>query len=153
MNQKDIDTQKIVDNIKESIEEREILLKELKEKYPIEDFVTYNEFNVSDRLKLLPMKIYDFQFLLNKEKARLEDLTDAADKINAELYDYYRFNYEKNLSPVEIKDYYLKNDSRMITINKYINKQKYTVAYFEGCLKALEKMSWTIKDFIKAMNS
>ena len=33
MNQKDIDTQKMVDNIKESIEEREILLKELKEKY------------------------------------------------------------------------------------------------------------------------
>jgi hypothetical protein len=146
-----IDTKEIIENLRSSASERNQLISELKSKYPIEPFLSYNEFNLQERLEFLPMKIIEFQGYLDNEKSILDDLMEQKDILVGKLYDNYRFEYDKKLDKFEIKDYYLNKDPKKIAFDKIIKKQTWTVAYFLGCVKALDKMSWIIKDFIKTL--
>lgn len=146
-----IDTKEIIDELKASAIDRTKVISDLKAKYPIEDFLTYNEFNLQDRLELLPMKIIDFQENLYRETAVYDALIEQRDILLGKLYDYYKFHGDKKLDKYEIKEYYIPTHPNKIAFDKHIRRQKWTVEYFEGCVKALDKMTWIIKDFIKTL--
>jgi len=145
----EIDTKKLIKDIKDTANEQGSLLAELKAKYPITDFVSYDEFNLQDRLSILPMKIVEYQEYHIKEKAMLEALEDQRVDIAGQLYEHYRFSANEKLDKYEIKEYYIPRHPSIQSMDKIIRRQRITVEYMEGCLKALDKMSWGIKDFIK----
>lgn len=146
-----MDIKETVADLKKSKIERESIIQTLKEKYPIEDFIVFNEFNLKEKEEILPFKLNEFQEYFYKEDALLSGLIEKRDILIAEKYDHYRFQEDKRLSPSEIKDYYLKKDPEIVAFNKNITTQKTTVDYFAGCVKTLDKMFWLIKDYIKTV--
>jgi hypothetical protein len=140
-----------IEDLKKSKIDREKVLVSLKEKYPIEQFITFNEFDLKEKEEILPFKLNEFQEYLYKEEALYEDLIEKRDILIAEKYDYYKFHGDKRLSPSEIKEYYLKKEPDIIAFNKNIKTQKWIVDYFTGCVKTLDKMFWLIKDYIKTV--
>jgi hypothetical protein len=146
-----LDTKKIIDELKESQAERALVVADMEQKHPIKDFLTYNEFTLQERLEKLPMKLIEFQELLNRETAALDDLKDQLDIAKGAVYDHYRFVADKRLTSQEIKEFYIPGDPRLTTIKKQVKKQQWQVDYLSGCVKAIERMSWVVKDFIKTV--
>lgn len=143
----------IVEEITSHVKEHEKYMEELKEKFPIKDFLRYTEFDLKEKIEMIPMKILEYQELLNKEESILNKFIEQKNKVIGEVYDHHRFEMDKKLDKYEIEKYYIPQDKKVLAFNKIIQKQKWKVEYFEACVKALDKMAWGIKDFIKTCTS
>ena len=146
-----MDMKNVVDEIKEHENERELHIAELKKEYPIEDFIVFSEFDLKDKIEKLSMKLLEYQELLYKEQSLLDKIKEQRNRIVGERYNYYRFDFDKELTKYEIKEYYLTNDPNILAFDKTVRKQTWTVEFFEGCVKAIEKMTWTVKDYLKTI--
>jgi len=132
---------------------RQEILAELQEKFNIRDEITFNEFNIHEKLKNHAFNYLRYQDNLDKAKYDLEKMNELKDKIVGEQYHYYRFNGEENLSKVEIEKYYLTKDPKVLKINKLIRLQQLKVEFFAICVRSLDKMGWNMKNYIEANKS
>lgn len=128
-----IDKNKIVDD----------LLKE----YPIYELVAFDELNISQKLQDNPYQLIRFQDQLLKEKIRFEELEELQEKLIGELYHKYRFQSEEELSNKEIEKYYLPKDPKYLKMKEILRKQKIRIAFFELCVKGLDRQYWSMKEF------
>ena len=131
-----VDKDKIVDD----------LLKE----YPIYDLVAFDELNICQKLQDNPYQSMKFQDQLIKEKNRYEELEELQEKLVGELYHKYRFHTEEELTNKEIEKYYIPKDPKYLKMNEILRKQKIRIAFFELCVKGLDRQYWSMKGFIDA---
>lgn len=131
--------------------ERNKIYEQLEEDYPIEDVVSYNEFNVQDKLQKHAYILIEYNRLYNVENAKLEDLYDKLEVLTCKQYDHYRFEHDRELTKVEIEKYYLPQDKKIRQLKRLIEKQKVRVEFFETALKGVEKMGWNMKTFCDNM--
>lgn len=131
----------------------DVILSELQEKFPIENEVSFNEFNIDERLQMNGNLILKYKGLYNETKIKLDRMIEIKEKIVGERYDYYRFNYDRVLTKPEIEKYYLPKDEKIIKCNDLIRKQQIKVDFFEMCYKTLEKVGWNMKTFCELMRS
>ncbi len=131
--------------------DRDDIIKELYDQHPIDDIVSFSEIDISDKLALNAKMMVTYTELLNKEKEALERIISLKDKITGEQYDYYRFNYDKELKPSEIGKYYLPKDQKIININKILRRQQWRVDFFAMCVKAIDKAQWNMKNFLESI--
>lgn len=125
------------------------LLQELQAEWPIMDLVSFNEFNIQDKLADQPYQLMRYQEKFIKEKARMEELLELRARLIGKKYDLLRFHNDKALTNKEIEQYYIPNDPDVIKVNNAISKQNVIVEYFEVCTKAIDKMQWAIKLWIE----
>jgi hypothetical protein len=96
-----------------SKEQREEIINELKEQYPILDQCTFNEFNINDKL-IENTKLYvQYKELYEHELFIYKQLEDKKDQLVGQRYDFYRFESDRNLGKTEIEQYYLPRDPKV----------------------------------------
>ena len=127
----------------------EKIVKILREKYPIDEIVSFNEFNLADKLKNHAFELMRWSDFLLKEKNKLQKLNDELEEVICELYNHYRFEVDKSLSKVEIEKYYIPLDPKYKALMKKIRVQEIIVAYFEICVRTIDKQGWNMKNFIE----
>jgi len=131
-------------------EERDQIIKELKEEYPIEDQVSFNEFDLQDKLEKNTFLFFQYQDLYYKERSNLEYLQSLKNRLIGKLYDKFKFDDPRNLDKKEIEKYYIPNDKKFVDIEKLIARQQVRVEFFEIAAKAVDKMGWAIKNYLDA---
>ncbi len=124
-------------------------MKKLKEEYPIEKIVQFDEFNINEKIKENAFMVLNYKELYLKEKNELDRISALRDKIIGQRFDHYRFNFNKELKAIEIKEYYLPQDENVIKINRLYQKQQWRVDFFEMCVDVLVKQGWQIKAFLE----
>lgn len=131
--------------------ERNKIYDQLEEEYPVEDVVSYNEYNVQDKLQEHAYILMEYNKLYNIENSKLENLYDKLEVLTGKQYDHYRFEYDRELTKVEIEKYYLPQDKKIRQLKRLIEKQKVRVEFFETALKGLRSMGWNMKTFCDNM--
>jgi hypothetical protein len=135
--------------------ERDEIVAELLKQFPIYDLVSFNEFDVQDKCAKNSDLYVQYYELYLSEKQELAHLEELKIRLVGQIYDELRFpepnsknpNACKNLDKKEIIEYYIPRDERYIRLLEIIEKQRVRVEFFEVCAKAIDKMSWNIKDF------
>jgi hypothetical protein len=133
-----------------SKEQREEIINELKEQYPILDQCTFNEFNINDKL-IENTKLYvQYKELYEHELFIYKQLEDKKDQLVGQRYDFYRFESDRNLGKTEIEQYYLPRDPKVKKMNQVLEKQKVKVDFFKLAMDSIEKLYWRMKEFLKS---
>ena len=136
------------DELIELLEQRNQILEKLKEEYPIVDQVSFNQFNISDKLQENMNLKMQYDELYDHHCYILEKIMEKYDEIKCKRYDHYKFNHDRVLSKTEIEEYYLKSDPQLKKYNKVIEKQKLKVNFFKLCKDSIDKLYWRMKQFI-----
>lgn len=127
--------------------EKDEIINELLNEWPIYDDVSYSEFDIADKMQINPYKLMKYQDQLNTERDYYDKLQDLYEKLQGEQYHKYRFEMDEELSKPEIERYYLPKDSKIQKMKKLIRKQKIRVSFFEACVKGLDRQYWSMKEF------
>ena len=130
-----------------SIDEDKII-KELEEKYPINEDVSFDEYDISEKLQNHAFKLIQYNRQLVHEKLKLEKLEDILVKKTGDRYHHYRFEFNESLTKPEIERYYLPKDPELQKIKPLIQKQEIRVGFFTTAVKALESVQWSMKNYI-----
>jgi hypothetical protein len=129
-------------------DETTALLEQLQQQWNILELLHFNEISIADQLQHYPYTIMQYQNQFIKEKTRLNELLEVKERVIGKLYDKLRFHNDKALTNKEIEQYYIPNDKDVIKVNNAISKQSIRVEFFEVCIKALDKMQWSMKLWI-----
>ena len=124
------------------------IIAELKEQYPIEDQLKFSEFDIKEKLEKNAYLVLNYRSMYLREKDKLDRIASLRDTIIGERYDWYRFNYTKELSPREVKDYYLPKDDKVIKVTRLYQKQQWRVDFFEACEKSMISQGWSMKSWL-----
>lgn len=120
---------------------RKQIKEKLESEYPIADEVSFNDFNIEDKLKQqlqLELKYYDLWINSKYVYNKIEDI--LIDK-QCELYDFYRFEFERNLSKTEIELYYLPKHKDIKIIKNKMELQDVKVHFFDICYRSVKQMT------------
>lgn len=131
-------------------EEKDIILNDLKTEWPIEKDVSFNEFNIQEKLQNHAFILMKYQNQYDNEKFKLDKILELKEKLVGDRYHYYRFNYDESLQKAEIEKYYLPKDEKILKINRLIRLQEVRVNFFLICVKILDKMGWNMKNFLES---
>lgn len=132
-----------------SKEQREEIINELKEQYPILEQVKFNEFNINSKLMENTELYIKYQELYKHEQFIYNQLEEKMDHLKGQRYDFYKFENDRVLTKTEIEQYYLPRDPKIIKMNKIMDKQKIKMDYFKICMDSIEKVYWRMKEFLK----
>ena len=129
-------------------DERDNIVNKLREEYPIETQVLFNEFTISDKLQdNMKLKI-KYQEHYDHENYIYHKLKEKLDILICNRYDYYRFESDRNLTKTEIENYYIPADKKIRKVKDIVEKQYIKVKFFELCVKAINELYWRIKAYI-----
>ena len=106
--------------------ERDQVIEELMSEHPVNDLISFTEYNLQEKLQNNALLVVKYTELYLKEKSILDKIAILRDKITCKKYDYYRFNFEKELQDRIIEKYYLPADPEVIKISKLYLKQSWT---------------------------
>lgn len=140
---------KVMKFVEEQINKDEILNK-LMEEFPVEEMLTYNEFDVIEKLPMNPYYTEQFRLLYLSHLGKLERVEMMLDERMATLYSELK-NGEVALTKVEIEKYYIPKDDKVMSLRRTIVKQNIRVGFFETVYKAFDKQGWQMKQFILKM--
>ncbi len=77
----------------------------------------------------------------------MDILADKLESLIGRRYDFYRFEFEKDLTKIEIERYYLPNDGYIKKMKQIIRRQNIKVRFFKMCYQAFDKQQWNMKLF------
>ena len=130
---------------------RDDMIKELLEEHPIDEMMKFSDLDIMEKLKDNPFYIVKYKEMYYKELAIYNDLEDKYELLVGNQYDYYRFDFDKELTKPEIEKYYLPKDKKVMQMKKILRKQDDRVKFFEMAFKGFEQQGWRIKSYIDAM--
>jgi hypothetical protein len=128
---------------------KDTIIDELQRVHNVEELVSFNELNIAEKLQknaFLYEQYYNFYL---REKHILDQLNEMKDRLMGKLYDKFRFNDERNLDRREIEKFYIPADETYIKIQQLILKQQVKADFFEIVAKAIDKMSWNMRNFLE----
>lgn len=122
----------------------------------------YNEFfnKIDESLTLMThnidKKIYEAPNVHNEilrrltiERNILQKLENEYNKTFAELFQYYRYDYELKLDNKDVVIFYIKKDPKFLEINDKFNSQKLLVDTIEKWMKKAQNTTFEIKNIIE----
>ena len=130
---------------------REEILKELYDQYPIDELVRFSELDIADKLQDNSYYVVKFRDKLAMCLAEYEQLEEMLETLQGQLYNHYRFEYDRELDKTEIKNYYLPKDKKIIKMKRIMSRQKVKVDFFKFCVAGMEKQQWNMKNFLEAL--
>jgi len=120
-------------------------------KYPIDYDVPIKEDNIKEKLLDNLKQLTKYEKLYLKSLERYIELRNIYKVTIAEQYDWYLYNFNKPIKPVEIKPYYLQKDPKIKNINKILTKLKLKRDFFKLCVDNYKLQSQQIHDYIKLL--
>lgn len=140
------ETKAMLTKLREELNSDSIFSK-LEEEYNVYDLLTFNEFNINERLERLSFHMKDFRLKFLQEQAKLGAVQDRLDKLIGEKYVTLK-NGEVTLTKAEIEKYYLPKDAEILNLKGLVRKQELRTQYFDAVHKAMEKLSYNMKMYI-----
>lgn len=128
-------------------------IEKLKKKYNIVKEISFDEFNLKEKIKeqlQLEIKYYD---LLKIFEFELEELEESLIELECDLFDKFKFENEKVLTKTEIEKFYIPKNEKVKEIKKEIRKKKKIVNFFTICYTASKNLKWNINSYLKERNS
>ena len=129
--------------------ERDEIIAELKEQYPIEEQTTFNEFNLNDKLQENTKLYRQYKELYEHELFVYRQLEEKMDILKGKQYDFYRFESDRNLQKSEVEQYYLPRDKKILKMKDMLQKQQTRVNFFKLCMDSIDKLYWRMKAFMQ----
>jgi len=139
------ETKAVLNKVREELNS-DTIFKKLEEDYNVYDLLTFNEFNIQDRLERLSFHMKDFRLKFLQESSKLASVEERLDKLVGDKYIALK-NGEVTLSKTEIEKYYLPKDPEIINLRGLVRKQELRTKYFEVCWQAMDKLQWNMKLF------
>lgn len=136
---------------KKEEKQRDEVIAELMEEHPLDEMTQFSEIDIQDKLQNNAFLIQKYTEFLYKEKDVYSSLEALKEKLVGIRYDYYRFNYPKELRPTEIERYYLLKDEKIMAMNKILRRQQWRVEFFEIAVKSLTSMGWNMKSYLQSL--
>lgn len=133
-----------------STEERNNIVEDLRQQYPIEDQCSFNEFNINDKLMENTQLYVQYKQLYEHECFVLSQLQEKMDILKGNLYDQYKFESDRNLTKTEIEQYYIPGNKKFLKMKKILEKQEIKVQFFKLCVDSVEKLYWRAKEWLKS---
>jgi hypothetical protein len=118
-------------------------------KYPVDMLMDFNVENIKEKLKDNPKQLYNFQILYLKAKAKVIELEDLYQEVISEQFDWYKFEYDRSLSTLEIKEFYIHKDPKVKQIKRLLDKQKIQKNFFQLCIESFKNQGDRMHDFVK----
>jgi len=140
--------EQLLEKIQQDIDQNDIL-KSLYDDYKVEDLLTYNEYNLSDKIANNTFISEQFRLLYLKEKQNYNRVEILYEDLLGRKYDHYKYNSEKTLTKTEIEKYYIPKDEKIKDLKNLLHKQELRMNFFESVWKALDKQAWLMKLFAK----
>ena len=131
--------------------DRDEMVRELLEEHPIDEMVKFSDLDIMEKLKENPFQIVRYKEMYYKELSIYNDLEDKYELLMGKQYDYYRFDFDKELTKPEIEKYYLPKDKKVMQMKKILRRQDARVKFFEMAFKGFEQAGWRMSKFIDAM--
>lgn len=129
---------------------REKIVEDLLKEHPLEEIVSFNEFNLPDKLAENSAMFIKYHELYLAEKQELDHLLTLKLRLTGTIYDEFRFSQEKNLDKKEIERYYIPNNPKIKKLESIIEHQRVRVEFFEIAAKAIDNMRWNMKNFLES---
>jgi hypothetical protein len=127
-----------------SSDEFDVIQEELMKDHNILEMVSFNDIDLQEKLKRNAYLVTQYSNLLSAEKREYERLEEIYDALVGKQYDYYRFEYDKELTKVEIEKYYIPNDKKVKQMKRILAKQRHRVDFFESCVRGLKQCGWNM---------
>jgi len=128
------------------------IFEDLKREYPIDEQVKFNNLNIQEELQNNTHMMIFYKELEMKEQSIYDELEDKYNKLVRKIYDYYRFEIDKQLQKTEIEKYYLPGDPKIIKMKEILRKQQLRINFFKMCSSAFEKRQWCMSSYSKNMS-
>ena len=128
---------------------KETLLDNLRKKYPIENEVCFNEFSIQEKLTEQPKLLMKYWDLYQKSQFKKDQLLNDMIDLRMNVYDRLRFENSRNLSKVEIENFYINADPDIKSLQGKIDMVQVYINYFELCYKSVNQLQWNIKTYLQ----
>ena len=137
------DTKAVLTKIREELNS-DAIFRKLEDDYNVYDLLTFNEFNIQERLERLSFHMKDFRLKFLQEQSKLGAVQDRLDKVIADKYIALKEG-SVVLTKTEIEKYYLPTDEKIIELRGLVRKQELRTKYFETVWQAMDKLQWNMK--------
>lgn len=137
------ETKAVLTKIREELNEDTIFSK-METDYNVYDLLTFNEFNIQERLERLSFHMKDFRLKFLQETAKLNQVEDHLNKVTADKYIALKEG-AVTLTKTEIEKYYLAKDTELLHLRGLVRKQELRTKYFEAVWQAMDKLQWNMK--------
>jgi hypothetical protein len=131
--------------------ERDKIWKELYNLHPIDKQVQFSELDIQEKIRNQPFLLLQYNDLYYKERARMDKMLEVVDKIQGTRYDFYKFNYDKELTKYEIEKFYLPKDPTLLKAKEKLRKQQWRVDFYKMCSDAINNQGWQFKSYMEAL--
>lgn len=137
----------LLNKIKSEIDENKIL-EELSKEYDVSELLSYNEFNVGEKLQSNAFYQEQFRLLYISEKQKLTRIQDKFNEMAGQKFDYYKYQDARDLTKTEIEKYYLPSDKELIKYKKLIELQNTRVEFFSALAEAFKSQGFNMRVFV-----
>lgn len=137
------ETKAVLTKIRDELNE-DTIFKKLEADYNVYDLLTFNEFNIQERLERLSFHMKDFRLKFLQETAKLNQVEDRLNKVVGDKYIALKEG-AVTLTKTEIEKYYLPKDPEIMQLRGLVRKQELRANYFEAVWQAMDKLQWNMK--------
>jgi len=137
------ETKDMLNKLREELNS-DTIFKKLEDEYNVYDLLTFNEFNINERLERLAFHMKDFRLKFLQEQGKLSAVQDRLDKLIGDKYVALKSG-EVTLSKTEIERYYLPKDADIMNLKALVRKQEMRTEYFQAVWAAMDKLQWNMK--------
>ena len=137
------ETKAVLNKVREELNSDSVF-KKLEEEYNVYDLLTFNEFNIQDRLERLSFHMKDFRLKYLQEHSKLASVEDRLNKVIGDKYISLKEG-AVTLTKTEIERYYLPKDAEIMKLKGLVRKQEMRMEYFLAVWTAMDKIQWNMK--------
>jgi len=134
-------------------QERDEMWRELYHNHPIDVEIKFSDMDIGEKLRNQPYIKLTYDDLYYKEKSRYEKIQEVVEKITGIRYDYYRFNFDKELTKAEIEKYYLPKDPTVLAAKKKLRMQQWRMEFYKMCADSIGNQGWRMREFLESLKA
>lgn len=138
----------LMSKVHDDINENRILAK-LQQEYDVFNLLSYNEYDVNEKVQYNPFHTEQFRLLARDEKSKLSEIYNELEAKRSEIYRYYKEESQLSLNKTEIEKYYLPGNEEIQELKKKITEQETRVEFFEAVYDAFKSQAWLMKQFLQ----
>jgi len=128
-----------------------IIVEEFLLKYPIDVSLKFDETNFKENLADINAQLFNFKKLKKLSQFKYEKIKSILNKCKSEQFEFYKYEFEKELSDEEIYDLYFPRDEKILTIEDELSIEQLKIDFFQICIETFLSQSDRLKDFIKIL--
>jgi hypothetical protein len=118
-------------------------------KHPIDVIVQFDETNYKEKLSDNSKHFFNFKKLKKLSEFKYEKIKSILNKCKSEQFEFYKYEFEKELTDDEITDLYFARDEKILNIENELSQEQLKIDFFQICIETFLNQSERLKDYIK----